>query len=145
MQNRKLIPIQTSSRDFYFDWLSLIKPFHKLTDSEMKVAAQFLSKRAELSKGIIDENILDRFLMSTEIKNEIKKAVEVTENNFQVVMTSLRSSGFIKNNKINKVFIPDYDGGETFQLTFNFKINNGMLEGTTGPEGNPGGSEETGI
>jgi hypothetical protein len=47
-------------------WLNFLTPFHNLTDRETDVAAAFLKERHRLSKVILDNELVDRTLMSEE-------------------------------------------------------------------------------
>lgn len=104
--NMFMIP-STLETDFFIWWCELIKPFVKLTKSEIKVMASFLKKRYELSKNITDPTILDTHLMSNDVRDKIIEECHITLRHFYVVMSNLRSRGIIVNNIINPKIIPN--------------------------------------
>lgn len=108
-------------------WLKLTKEMHELSDSEIVLAAKFLEKRAELKDRIIDDELLDEYLMSTKMKNTIKDECGIDkQSNFQNMITSLRKKGFlIEGSKISKSYIPNITkDSEFFKLSFVIKIDN---------------------
>lgn len=120
-----VVRIPTSLQgNFYKYWFKFLLPFHNLTDREMDVAACFLKHRAELSKVISDEEILDNVLMSENTKGKIREECEMTNPHFQVVMGKLRKAKIIiDNKKINPRFIPNIkeeNGNFKLMLLFDF-------------------------
>ena len=116
-----LVPCTKSS--FFYKWLEFLKPFHKLTNREMEIAAAFLAKREELSKVISDSTILDTMLMSEDTKRKIREECNITLPHFQVVMGELRKSKFIDNNSINPKFIPNLSDDNNVMLLIYYKFN----------------------
>ena len=116
-----LVPCTKSS--FFYKWLEFLKPFHKLTNREMEIAAAFLAKREELSKVISDATILDTMLMSEDTKRKIREECNITLPHFQVVMGELRNSKFIDNNSINPKFIPNLNDSDSFKLLVYYRFN----------------------
>lgn len=115
--------VPTNSKTVFRKWLEFMRPYHKLTDREMDVAAAFIRHRYELSKVISDENILDNVLMSNDIKKKILNECGITLQHFQVVMGNLRKNGVLINNRINPKFIPSLqEGSDYLTLMFYFKI-----------------------
>ena len=116
-----LVPCTKSS--FFYKWLEFLKPFHKLTNREMEIAAAFLAKREELSKVISDNSIIDSVLMSEDTKKKIREECNITLPHFQVVMGELRKSKFIDNNSINPKFIPNLSDDNNVMLLIYYKFN----------------------
>lgn len=102
-----ILGIPTTLDDFFRYWVEFLKPLHRLTDREIDVATAFLKKRYELSKSILDPNMLDKFLMSEDTKAEIREECNVSSAHFQVIMGKLRKSKIIVNGNINPRFIPN--------------------------------------
>lgn len=94
---------------FFKYWLEIIKPMHHLTNKEIDVLAALLIKRLELSKSIIDVNVLDQILLGTEIRKEIRTELNLSPTHFHVILTKLKKAGIIEDHKINKKFIPNID------------------------------------
>lgn len=119
-----VINIPTSLKGTFFKyWLKFLLPFHNLTDREMDVAAAFLLKRFELAKVISDVNILESVLMNEDTKKKIREEVNVKHQHFQVIMSKLRKSKIIVDNKLNPKFIPkvkEENGNFKLMLLFSF-------------------------
>ena len=108
---------------FFKHWLTFLLPFHNLTDREMDVAAAFLLKRFELSKVISDINILESVLMNEDTKRQIREGVGIKHQHFQVIMSKLRKTKIIIDNKLNPRFIPkvkEENGNFKLMLLFSF-------------------------
>ena len=119
-----VINIPTSLKGKFFKyWFKFLLPFHGLTDREMDVAAAFLQKRFELSKVISDINILNSVLMNEDSKREIRERVGIGNQHFQVIMSKLRKTKVIVDNRLNPRFIPsvkEENGNFKLLLLFSF-------------------------
>ena len=119
-----VLSIPTSLKGKFFKhWFKFLLPYHGLTDREMDIAAAFLLKRYELSKVISDANILESVLMNEDTKRTIRKECDVKHQHFQVIMSKLRKSKIIIDNKINPRFIPNVkeeNGNFKLLLLFTF-------------------------
>ena len=120
-----VLNIPTSLKGKFFkQWLVFLLPYHDLTDREMDVAATFLKKRFELAKVISDVNILDSVLMNEDTKREVREACNIKLPHFQVIMSKLRKSKLIVDNRLNQKFIPNVkeeNGNFKLLLLFSFK------------------------
>lgn len=111
------------SGKFFRIWLEFLRPFHKLTDRETDVLAAFLKCRFELSRVVSDQDILDKLTMSEDTKNKVKKECGISQAHFQVLMTRLRKSKVIENDKINPRLIPRVTrDAKSFQLLLTFEL-----------------------
>ena len=109
------------SDSFFKYWFMFWEPFHKLTKREIDVAASLVKTRYELSKVVKDESILDKLIMSEDVKKKVREECNIQTQHFQVIMSNLRKHQVIKNGKINPIFIPRIREGEnTLQLLFLF-------------------------
>jgi Trp operon repressor len=119
-----VINIPTSLKGKFFKyWFKFLLQFHGLTDREMDVAAAFLLKRFELSKVISDVNILNSVLMNEDTKREIREMVDIGHQHFQVIMSKLRKTKVIIDNRLNPRFIPNVkeeNGSFKLLLLFSF-------------------------
>lgn len=116
------IPASTEKRFFRY-WLEFLKPFHKLTDKETEIMAEFLRQRHELSKVIKDQELLDRVVMSEDTKRTIRTECGISQTYFQVIMTKLKKSKMVDNGKINPKFIPRLkEDADNFQLLISFNL-----------------------
>lgn len=122
MNNVVRIPTSLSTSFFRF-WFEFLRPFHKLTDREMQVASALLKSRYELSKVIQDENILDKVLMSEDVKKAVREECTISLPHFQVIMGKLKKNKVILGGKINPKFIPNIiEGQGSFRLLLNFEF-----------------------
>jgi len=117
------IPTSLSGR-FFRIWIEFLTPLHSLTNREKDVLAAFLKARFELSSSITDEALLDKVLMSDDIKAKVKAECGVSDAFFQVIIGKLRKIGIIAEGKINPRFIPKNLSRDdsSFQLLLYFDL-----------------------
>lgn len=109
---------------FFKYWFMFLKPFHHLTEREMDVITSFVKQRYELSKVITDSDILDKVTMSEDTKRKVREECGITLPHFQIVMSKLRKSKVIIDNKINPRYIPNVkeeNGSFKMMLLFDFQ------------------------
>ena len=118
-----VIRIPTSLQgNFFRVWIEFLTPLHNLTNREKDVVAAFIKARFELSKAVIDPVLLDKIVMSEDVKNKVKAECGISDAFFQVILGKLKKVGVITNNKIDPKFIPkklDHDD-KSFQLLLLF-------------------------
>lgn len=104
-------------------WLEFLSPFHNLTSREIDVATAFLRERYKLSKVILDNDLIDRTLMSEESQRKLRQECDLTNQHFQVIKSKLKNKKFFINDKINPRLIPDRVDKEEgyFQLLLVFE------------------------
>lgn len=124
MEINNVIRIPTSLDGKFFQyWLEFLRPLHKLTNREIEVAAQIIKERYNLSKVIIDNNMVDKVLLSEETKRKIRTECNISVAYFQVVMTKLRESKIFIDGKVNPKFIPSLkDNPKDFKLLLYFEL-----------------------
>lgn len=102
-------------------WLDFLVPFHSLTSREADVAAAFLKERYILSKVILDNDLLDRTLMSAASQRKLRQECELANQHFQVIKSKLRNKKFFINGRINPRLIPNiHEDNGLFQLLLVF-------------------------
>lgn len=109
---------------FFKYWFMFLKPFHHLTEREMDVITSFVKQRYELSKVITDSDILDKVTMSEDTKRKVREECGITLPHFQIIMSKLRKSKVIIDNKINPRYIPNVkeeNGSFKMMLLFDFQ------------------------
>lgn len=123
--NSSVTKIPCKLSRFFKYWLHFTEPLHKLTTKDMHILSLILLKRHELSKVITDESMIDSYLFSKDIRDQIIEASGESKVNFSVTLSRLRKSNVIlKGNKINKKYIPNLDkNGTRFDLMIIFDIN----------------------
>lgn len=111
----------TSELNFYENWLIALKPFHSLSNGEIRICAAFLKQRNNLCKAISDEKMVDKLLFSKEIKREIMKELDASIFLVDNVIRRLREKGVLNHNTFNKRIFPNVKGeNEPFKLMFLF-------------------------
>lgn len=120
-----VIRIPTSLQGRFFRiWIEFLTPLHLLTNREKDVLAAFVKARFELSRSISDETLLDKVVMSEDIKSKIKEECHVSDAFFQVILGKLRKTRIIVDNKIEPKFIPKHleVTDTSFQLLLYFDL-----------------------
>ena len=121
--NRAIIPC--SRNDVCTQWLKLTRDMHGLSEGEIALAAKFIEKRIELKEKITDDDLLDEYIQSNKVRQQIKEAADVKNPAvFQNMMSNLRKKKFfVDKDKINKAFIPNISSGSKFfKVEIIFKI-----------------------
>lgn len=113
------IPCKIDGKFFRF-WFEFLKPFHHLTDREMDVISSLVRHRYELGKVITDNDILDKVVMSEDTKKKVREECEMTLPHFQIVLSKLRKSKVIIDNKINPRYIPNVKSDSSFKMMLLF-------------------------
>lgn len=115
--------VPTTPEEFFASFLRFLKPLHGLSERQIQLASAFLAIRHELSKKITDDELLDANVLSTEVKKKIRSKLGLNRAQFQVTLGDLRKNGFIKENRFNPKFIPNFPEGSKpkgFTLMFYF-------------------------
>lgn len=123
-----VIRIPTSLKGKFFRiWIEFLTPLHSLTNREKDVVAAFIKARFELSKSITDDALLDKVVMSDDIKAKVKAECNVSDAFFQVILGKLRKTTVIVDGKINPKFIPKSinPDDKAFQLLLYFDLDGG--------------------
>lgn len=108
---------------FFRYWLEFLRPIHHLSNREIEVLTHFLAERYELSKVVTDSTILDKVVMSRDVKSRIIADCNLTLPHLQVIMGRLRKEKIILDNKLNPKFIPNLElGADSFRLLLLFDL-----------------------
>lgn len=123
--NSSVTKIPCSIKRFFKLWLESIQLMHKLTDKDMNILAHLLYRRFELSKSVTDDELLDSYLFSKDIKEQVIEDSGESKANFSVTLSKLRKQGVIlEGNKINKKFIPNINkDSKRFEFVIIFDLN----------------------
>ncbi len=115
--------IRTDKRSIFKYWLKFLKPYHKLRPKEIEALATILYYRYELSRDILNDEMLDTVLFSTSTRIKIRKDLgNMDQKPFNNLLTGLRRKKVLsKDNKILNSLIPNMTE-EGFELTFDFKV-----------------------
>lgn len=118
-----IIRIPCDKESFFSWWLRFLIPVHNLCPKEIDVAACFLRKRHELSKVILDNDLLNKTLMNQETQKEIREECGMKIQNFIVIKGKLKAKKFLVNDAINPKLIPNIkEENGIFQLLLLFEL-----------------------
>lgn len=115
--------VNTIADRVFNTWLALLTNFHHLTDKEIDVAALFLKTYFKNQKSIINDDVLNDVTLSLENKRKIREELKLTPTYFQIIIKSLKDKGFIKNGKINPLYIPTFSKSGSIVIAFIIKTN----------------------
>ena len=113
------IPCQ-NLQGFFESWFNLLRPIHKLSNTEIKLLATMARFRHEYALNLKsnDKDLADEYIMYTETKQKIREACKMTPSSFQVSMHKLKKAGVIRENRIDPRLIPNLIGGDYKLLLF---------------------------
>ena len=118
-----VLVIKSSFDEMFRYWLTFLRPVHNLTDREIDVVSGFIRKRYELSKSILDEELLDKNLMNESTKRTIRDECGLTVSHFQIILSKLKKKKVIVENKISPKYIPRInENAKGLQLLIYFQI-----------------------
>ncbi|MGK2864879.1 MAG: hypothetical protein ACSLE0_23305 [Chitinophagaceae bacterium] len=124
--NVKSLNINVHLKTMFKLWLEITTTFHKLTKQQISVLALFLYYHHELGKEITNNKIVWKMVFDYEVKEKIKKELDMGDAGFQNVLTRLRKKGIINDNQIVKTYIPLLEkNNNNFRVIFNFNIIDG--------------------
>ena len=113
----------TNKYEAFETWLQLTKSLHDLTPEEIKVLAMFLSERNELQDKIIDDDLMNEYLLGTKTRKKIEIALGYEPTRLPNIISSMRKKGAIIGDKINPRFIPNLTEEQgSFRLLLNFEL-----------------------
>ena len=121
-----VIRIPCTLENLFRYWLEFLSPFHSLTTKETELAAQLLVERWNLSKSIIDANLLDMTVLSENVLKKVREKLNISRSNFNALRGKLKQKKFIVDNThINRRLIPNIkEENGVFQLLLVFEYSN---------------------
>jgi len=126
MKNTKTANINISLKQLFSVWLEITSSFHKLRKQEKKVLSLFLYHYFKLKQEITNDTILWKVLFDYDKKEEIKKELNMPDQSFRNILTSLRKKNVIKDEMISNIYIPTLENkSKNFKVIFNFNIIDG--------------------
>jgi len=88
------------------------------------ILACILKKRHELSKIITDDAMVDKFLFSRDVREQVMDENNIKRAAFQQTLSELRKAGIIDDDRLNKKIVPPLDNKNKrfdFMVTFNIE------------------------
>lgn len=106
MKPNNVIYLKCTENSFYRVWMEFLAPFHKLTSRERDVAAQLLEQYFRLRDGVKDDDVLYDIMWSQKSRQDIRTRLGISQAHFQLVLSKLRTAGFLNDREINPRYIP---------------------------------------
>lgn len=122
--NKKVVNINTNTKKFFQHWLTFTTPFHKLAKKPQQILALLLYHHYVLGKEITNNKILWKQVFDYDTKVKIANELDIKQSYLENVLSQLRKSRIIEDNKISEVYIPRItikDKGFTVKYNFIFK------------------------
>jgi len=124
-----LIKVPSSLKDgsFFRWWIRFLTPYHSLTKREMDVAAALFHLRYELSASVSDPILLNKLVLNKDSRALIERKLGLSHGHMKLLLTKLRRSGIVIDDRLNPSFIPDVtrnsNGVFTTLLVFDLRDN----------------------
>lgn len=123
MKNGKLANINTTTKNLFFKWLDITRPFHKLTDQQQQILGLILYYNHKYKEDITNDKLRWKMVFNYDTRMLIKEELGLKDSVFQNILTKLRKKNIIKNNEVMSTYIPELTtGSKVFKVVFNFKI-----------------------
>lgn len=116
MKQRKVISLPTNSKKIYRQILAFMNFMLNLTPQERNVLAELISLNNEYEA--LPEDKRAKFILSTDVRKEIREDLDIQEKQFNVIISKLRKKTMFNKPLINEdnilhselQFKPDSDG-----------------------------------
>jgi hypothetical protein len=123
MKNGKIANINTNLKGLFNKWLSITKPFHKLSPQEQDVLALILYYNHIYKDDINNEKLRWKFVFDYDTRRLIKDELDIKNAGFGNILTSLRKQNIIKDGRVVSTYIPNLSkNADIFKVIFSFKI-----------------------
>lgn len=121
--NEKVAKINTKIKTFFFRYIELMTPFHKLAPRYQRILALLLYHHFQLQKEITNNKILWKVVFDYDTKILICDELGIQQSALENLYSQLRKKNVIVNNQISEVYIPNISlNAKTFNINFNFNI-----------------------
>lgn len=118
-----------SEKDFFRFWLIFLTPIHSLSPKPLDIAVSILYTRYVLSKTVLDKDLLDDIVLGKSVREQLAKEYDITRAQLNVLISRLRTSGFLIGDRINPKYIPNYKDEDKFKMLIRFDIRNNETVG----------------
>lgn len=103
MSNSKIIQLKCNVGQFFTNYLLVTKPYHNLSDTEIRYTAMFMVYYNELSKSINKDDLIFELLFSSSTRKKIREDLKVNKFvNFNTVFNMLKKK---------QIFVVDEETG----------------------------------
>ena len=119
----KIAVVKTNLRHFFYHWVTVTFPIHKLGKMDKAVLAELLYYRYKFSLKIDSEEFVQKMLFDYDTKLQIAENLKINQGRFAMILTSLRKKGIVNGRTLNSVYTPGLKAGaEEFTFAYKFKI-----------------------
>jgi len=121
--NEKIANINTRLKTFFFRYVEIMTPFHKLAPRHQRVLALLLYYHFQLQKEITNNKILWKSVFDYDTKILICDELNVQQAGLENLLSQLRKKNVVINNQISPAYIPVLTkNAKSFNIQFNFNI-----------------------
>ncbi len=119
----KVATINTNVKSFFYHWVTVTYPIHKLGKMDKAVLAELLYYRYKLSLEIKQEEFIQKMLFDYDTKLQIANNLGLNRGRFAMILTSLRKQGIITGRTLNPAYTPGLNKGDKeFTFAYKFKL-----------------------
>ncbi len=113
MKPNNVFLVPCTDISFYRAWIEFLTPYHKLTARERDVAARILMQYFRFKDSVPDQSVLRELMWSHSSRKDLTDSLKMSQAHFQLVLSKLKSSGFLKDGDINPRFLPHRIPGDS--------------------------------
>jgi hypothetical protein len=120
MRNKEISIRSKDIKEFYIQYLELVKPIFNLSKTERHVVSLILYY-SYIYRNIEDITHRMTVVFSTSCRADIREELDLSKEYFNNLIFRLRKKGILKGNLINKNLYIELNG-KNFELNFNFYV-----------------------
>ncbi len=119
----RVATIKTNLKDFFYHWVTVTYPIHKLGKMDRIVLAELLYYHHKISQTITSDEYVQKVLFDYDTKLKMAENAGINQRRFAMILTSLRKKGIIKGKTLNLAYTPGLEkDGKEFTFAYRFKI-----------------------
>lgn len=113
MKPNNVFLVPCTENSFYRSWIEFLTPYHKLTAREKDVAARLLMQYFRFRDSVPGDDVLRDLMWSRKSRTDIMTSLGISKAHFQMILTKLKTAGFLKGGDINPRFLPHKVQGDS--------------------------------
>ena len=126
----KVANITTTEKMFFYHWVKVTYPLHRLGKTEGALLAELLYYRHKLSKEVNSEKLVNKLLFNYDTKWLISTNMKVSKGRLEVALTKLRKLKIVKGRTLNTTYAPGLnEGDKEFIFAYKFTIKDEEVKG----------------
>lgn len=119
--NKILIVKSANLMEFFLNWFQYLKPYHGLTNREIRTLASIYKHKYLLSKEVENPAEVDSRVLSKEYSDIISKETGLGYKHLKVSISVIRKRKIIVDKRIDIRLMPNIEGNE-YNLQLKFKV-----------------------